>query len=83
MTTAAIPARGGRSLLGKIGSAIGASRSQAARKRIAAAYAWTREHVTAIAALSAADLGGFQVFHHGGWFVVAASLVLLDIEVRD
>lgn len=79
MTTAAIPARGGRSLLGKIPSFAGGAKAKA---RISAVLGTARAHMPTIAALSAADLGGFTVFHHGGWFVVAASVFLLDFAVR-
>lgn len=79
MVTATLPAR--RSLLGKLAK-VAAGRSVTLRsKRVNAAFAWVREHVTVLAALTAADLGGFQVCHHGGWFFVAASLVLLQVEM--
>lgn len=50
-------------------------------RKVADLVAVAREHVLTVAALSAMDLGGFQVLHHGGWFVVAASLVMLDFAV--
>lgn len=79
----AVTAPGGRrSLAGKL-IGVAASRSQpGSRRRLAAFASAAREHVGTAAACAAADLGGFQVFHHGGWFVVAVSLVLLDFAVR-
>lgn len=34
-----------------------------------------------MAALAAMDLGAFQVWHHGGWFAVAVSVLALDFAV--
>lgn len=71
-----------RSLIGVALSGLLARRDGSGRKRLAALAAIAREHVVTVAALSAADFGGFTVFHHGGWFVLAGSLALLDFAVR-
>jgi hypothetical protein len=80
VVTATLPAR--RSLLGKaLGVASG--HSGAARKRMAAVLAKARENIPTAAALAAADFGGFTVWHHGGWFVLAASIIVLHFAVSD
>lgn len=70
----------GRSLLGKLASAVAARRA-AHPERLLAVAAKIREHAATAAACAAADLGGFQVFHHGGWFVLAASVIFLHFDV--
>ena len=71
-----------RSLLGMLLTAVLAHFKPRARSlRIADVIAVARQHVMTAAALAAMDLGAFQVWHHGGWFAVAASLVLLDFAV--
>ena len=81
MTAVTMPAPG-RSLLGRLGSAIGTSaRSAGTRRRIATLVTRARQHVMTAAALTAADLGGFTVFHHGGFFVLAASILALHFDV--
>lgn len=50
-------------------------------RKVADLVATVREHVVTIAALTAMDFGGFQVLHHGGWFFVAGSLLMLDLAV--
>jgi hypothetical protein len=71
-----------RSLIGRLGSAVhahlqarGATR---AAERVARALTVLRENLMTFAALAAMDLGAFQVWHHGGWFALAVSLVLAD-----
>lgn len=82
MTTATLPRTGRRSLIGSAVAALQARAKGGKRFRgIARAAAAARQHVLTVAALAAADLGGFQVFHHGGWFVVTASLLALDFAV--
>jgi hypothetical protein len=82
VTAAAIPAADGRPLLAKLASAIAVrSRSPRSRSRIATVVTAARQHVMTAAALTAADLGGFTVFHHGGWFVLGASILALHFDV--
>lgn len=35
------------------------------------------------AACVAVTIGSFQIFHHGGWYVLAASLVYLEHLIAD
>lgn len=70
---------GRRPLIGKLAGL--AARTPAMRRRAAAFMAGLKEHLTAVAALAAMDFGGFTVWHHGGWFVLAASLLLLQVEL--
>jgi hypothetical protein len=80
VTAATMPA--GRPFLAKISAALKARSAARGRpSRVAAVLAAARAHVPTIAALAAADLGGFTVFHHGGWFVVAASILALHFDV--
>lgn len=82
MTAATLPAPG-NSLLGKTFRALRSrARTGAGRKRIDLIAAKFRAHAVTAAALSAADMGGFSVFHHGGWFVLAASLLLFHFDVE-
>jgi len=69
-----------RSLLGMAVSAV-AARSKRRGGKLAAVAAEARKHVVTAAALASMDLGAFQVWHHGGWFAVCASLLLLHFEV--
>jgi len=79
---AAVTARSGRrSLLGMILSAVLSLRNRRSPAQVAVVIARAREHVVTVAALSAGVLGGFQVFHHGGWFVLMAALAALDFAV--
>ena len=82
MATATLPAGGSRSLLGKLASAA-AGKSPALRRRIAALTAKARENVPTAAALAAATFGGFTVWHHGGWFVLAASITVMHFAWSD
>ena len=71
-----------RSLLGMAIAAVAARAKPGRSRRIAELAARVREHVPTIAALAAANFGAFQVWHHGqGWFIVAASVVVLDWAV--
>lgn len=71
-----------RSLLGLLLTVVLAWVKPRSRSRsVAAVVAAARQHVVTVAALAAMDLGAFQVWHHGGWFAVAASLFLLDFAV--
>jgi len=71
-----------RSLIGKLGSAVAAHLQARGKIRAAAGVARAlsvlRENLMTFAALSAMDLGAFQVWHHGGWFAVAVSLIVAD-----
>lgn len=82
MTTATLPAAGGKSLLGKI-LGVASGRSGSARKRLAAVAAKARENIPTAAALAAADFGGFTVWHHGGWFVLGASIIVMHFAASD
>lgn len=81
MTAVTVPGAR-RSLIGKLGTALnGRSRAKGRPSKIAEALAVARAHVMTAAALAAADLGGFTVFHHGGWFVAAVSILALHFDV--
>lgn len=79
MTAATLPSISGRSLLGKFARGLG--RTPAMKRKVAAFMKGAREHVPTCASLAAADFGGFTVFHHGGWFVLAGSILLLHYAV--
>jgi hypothetical protein len=80
MTAMTMPARP-RSLLGKAITVAG--RSAKARRRIAAAAAAVREHVTTIAAFASLDYGVFQLSHPAAWIAAAPLLLLAEWKVRD
>ena len=82
MTAATLPAAGGKPLLGRLASLLPA-RSGSGKGRIGALLAKARAHLPTAAALAAADLGGFEVFHHGGWFFVAGSILVMHFAVSD
>lgn len=89
MATAALP-RSPRSLIGKLAVAIAARRAARGRRpsAVAAFAAKAREHVVTIAALSAFDIGAFQLHipHAGaapGWIAVCVSLLALNFAVED
>jgi uncharacterized membrane protein SirB2 len=50
--------------------------------RVSKVAAAIQDHLLTLCGLAAADVAGFQVWHHGGWFVVAASLLVLDYQLR-
>lgn len=80
--TAVTAPRSRRSLLGVLLTAVLAHfRPRGGSQRVADLVAAARKHVLTVAMLASMDLGGFQVFHHGGWFVLAASVALLDFAV--
>jgi hypothetical protein len=82
VTAATVPSATAQPLLGKIGAALRArARAKGNPSRIAAALATARAHTATIGALAAADFGGFTVWHHGGWFVLAASILALHFDV--
>ena len=87
---AAVTAPGGRSLLGKLASALQA-RSQARSRRpsrLTALAVKAREHLVTAAALAAADFGAFQVHipHLGsapGWAAVCVSLLAFQFDLEN
>jgi hypothetical protein len=75
-------ARGHRSLIGMVIAAVAArSRRRGKSAAFTAGVARVREALPTLAALSAANLSAFQVWHHGGWFMVCASLLVADWAV--
>jgi hypothetical protein len=82
---AAVTAPGsGRSLFGKVSSAMSALQARKRGRPGAAAVvaAKVREHVLTVAALASADLGAFHWGSGVGWLVTGASLLALDFAVR-
>jgi len=77
---------GGRSLLGKAGAALSASRRRVRPGAVAAVAAKAREHVVTVAALVAVDIGAFHTpggfGPMAGWIVTGGSLLALDFAVR-
>jgi fatty acid desaturase len=71
----------GRSLIGVvIGSLHARSRARTGQpSRLAAAI---RDHAMTFAALAAADVAGFRLWHAGGWFVLAVTLLLADFKIQ-
>jgi hypothetical protein len=83
VTAATLQGASRRSLVGKLGSVLGAgSRAKGKPSRIAAALAVAREHVVTAAALAAVDIGAFHGCQVAGWVVTGVSLLALDFAVR-
>ena len=79
VTTATLA--GGRSLLGKLSSAV-AARRPSRSARVAAFVARAREHVVTVAALVSVDLGAFHWGGGVGWIVTGLSMLAADFAVR-
>jgi hypothetical protein len=71
-----------RSLLGALlTTVLAVVRPRSRPRRLAELVSAARQHVVTVAALAAMDLGAFQVWHHGGWFAIGLSVLLLDFAV--
>jgi hypothetical protein len=77
MTSAALPRRGHRSLIGMV-IAAAPSAGRLARK----AAPFIREHVASVTAFGLVDYGAYGLNHFAGWIVVGVSVAVLDWLVR-
>lgn len=82
VTTATLPRRPRRSLLGLAVAAVQLRmRSRASAGKLTQFVAAARQHVVTVAALASVDLGAFHWGGGVGWIVTGVSLLALDFAV--